>query len=309
MQKLRSQILDRHVSKINQWKEGERFAPGTNPVLYLLSGADVTNLVTFYPSASQYLMVALQPAPPFGDLSTMDQGTLNSSLDRLRQTVSDISERNYFRSTVLRSSEKNAGLPGIAPILLTFLAMLDKEVDGYEYVELNSEGIIQADNPQMNKNPHGIRIFFREPGSAMPRTLVYMAWPVMPDFADVINPGGKMLVRLGRYNVILKAAIYLFHEKKYELLARRLTAGADVVIQDDSGVPFRYFEKAQWNFKAYGHYTAAARLTDLGYYPTQTDLKQVFAAEKKALPFAFGYGAWSGRSNLIWAERSVAQKP
>jgi hypothetical protein len=303
MEKIRAQIIDRHVSQIAKWQTENGFNPTSDSAVYPLSGADVTNLITFFPNCSQYLMVALQPANEFSDPAAMTETTLERSLAQLRDTVSDISERNYFRSTVLRSSQKNAGLPGIAPIILTFLSMLDKVVLSYEFVYLSADGTIQKIGAAAPTGPTGLRVYFQAPGETQVHALVYLAITVSPEFASLQLPTGKLLISMGRVNLLLKAAIYLFHENQYAGLATTLLQKSDLIVQDDSGIPYRLFPQADWKFAPFGLYKAAARLNDLKWYPAQTELRELYNTQAKAMNFSFGYGTWSGRSNLLWATR------
>lgn len=303
MLKLKEQIFSRHVSRIEQWKSANQFKASSRTAVYLLSGADVPNLVTFFPDCKQYLMVALQPADEIGDLASLSDADLNRSLEKLRITMQDIAKRNYFRSAVLRRSKKNIGLPGIAPILLSFLAVLNKEVVAYENVMLENDGRLLTATPARSTGTSGFRIYFREPGDKEIKTLVYLGLKVEPDFYAQTKPEGKLLASLGEVNLMLKAAIYLFHEEPYADLSAALLRQSSLVLQDDSGIPLQFFPREEWNFSVFGVYSKSARLNDMKRYKIQEDLRGLYAVNSQPLNFSFGYGSWSGRSNLMWASR------
>lgn len=303
MLKLKEQIFTRHANRITQWKSDNQFQATSRTAVYLLSGADVPNLVTFFPDCKQYLMVALQPADEIGDLANLSDADLDRSLAKLRVTMQDIAKRNYFRSAVLRKSKKNVGLPGIAPILLSFLAVLNKEVVAYENVILDNDGRLQKTDSVQSTGISGFRAYFREPGDAEIKTLVYLGLKVEPDFTATTKPEGKLFANLGQVNLMLKAAIYLFHEDTYSQLAESLLRQSSLVLQDDSGIPFHFFHRDEWKFSVFGVYSKSARLNDMKRYKIQDDLREMYAQNSQPLNFSFGYGSWSGRSNLMCASR------
>ncbi len=303
MLRLKEQIFNRHVSRIEQWKSENQFKAASRTAVYLLSGADVPNLMTFFPDCKQYLMVALQPAAEIGNLTALSDAELDRSLEKLRVTMQDIAKRNYFRSAVLRKSKKNTGLPGIAPILLSFLATLNKEVVAYENVVLDNDGKLIKTETDTATGTSGFRIYFREPGDLEIKTLVYLCLKVDPDFILTSKPEGKLFAGFGQVNLMLKAAIYLFHEEAYTNLATELLRKSDLVLQDDSGIPTHYFPRDEWKFSLFGVYSKSARLNDMKRYKLQDDLRDLYALNSRPLNFSFGYGSWSGRSNLMWASR------
>lgn len=304
MQKMQEQILTRHVAKISAWQTATGFKTKSQSAVYPLSGADVPNLVTFFPDCREYLMVALQPASGIGDILSLSDLNLDRSLARLGATMRDIAARNYFRSKVLHQSEKNIGLPGMPPIILAFLAGLNKDVVAFESVDLTADGNLQAAADPAAAV--GFRAYFREPGESEIRTLVYLSTRIDPDFTDPEKPEGRLIRRMGSVNLLLKAAIYLFHNEPYANLAKALLRQGSVVVQDDSGIPFNLFGEGEWNFAPYGMYERTARLNDLRNYPLQTELRDLFRRDAQPLDFSFGYGSWSGRSNLLWATRIKA---
>jgi hypothetical protein len=69
------------------------------------------------------------------------------------------------------------------------------------------------------------------------------------------------------------------------------------LIQDDSGIPLRFFKPEAWILSLYGNYPGPI---DLFKKHDQQDLRAAFAREKAGdLPFGFGYQWRPGISSLI----------
>jgi hypothetical protein len=81
-----------------------------------------------------------------------------------------------------------------------------------------------------------------------------------------------------------------------------ILASADYVLQDDTGIPFRYLNQAPWQVRLYGRYNKPIKALRYGH---QTDLEGAYKAKSDLpdLPFPFGYH-WRGKqSGLLVASR------
>jgi hypothetical protein len=105
----------------------------------------------------------------------------------------------------------------------------------------------------------------------------------------------------GSGNSLLKAASYLMHEAGFGKVREFLLAHSNLIVQDDSGVPLKYFENASWNIRLCGPYLGPID-TFKKYW--QADLAAESNRNAPApLPFGFGYQWQPSRSSLIIATR------
>ena len=114
--------------------------------------------------------------------------------------------------------------------------------------------------------------------------------------------------RFGAGNVYLKAASYLLHESYFSRIRSFLLNHATSVLQDDSGIPFRFFRDGGWRFWFFGTYSGTLDIF-AKYY--QSDLQSAFATSGAAvsLPFGTGYKWRPGESNLLLAVKQRAPSP
>ena len=94
---------------------------------------------------------------------------------------------------------------------------------------------------------------------------------------------------------LIKSASYLLHDNQFAQTRALLLESADVVVQDDTGIPYRYFSQAPWQVKLYGRYHKPIKPMTYGY---QKDLDAAFKAKSDLpdLPFPFGYH-WRGKQS------------
>ena len=93
------------------------------------------------------------------------------------------------------------------------------------------------------------------------------------------------------------------HYKFFAEIRNLILAQSAFLLQDDSGVAYRFFDKKKWKIKLYGQYTEP--ISDFKGV-TQEDLQAAYnqdAQHIEALPFVLGYH-WESRGiNLMKASR------
>ena len=100
---------------------------------------------------------------------------------------------------------------------------------------------------------------------------------------------------------MLKASSYLVHERGFETVRDFLLTRSKIVVEDDSGIPRKYFDDSKWNIRYWGNY-AGPIPTFKQYW--QPDLANNYAVAKATpLGFGFGYEWRPDRSSLIIAVR------
>jgi hypothetical protein len=78
---------------------------------------------------------------------------------------------------------------------------------------------------------------------------------------------------------------------------------ADIIVQDDTGVPLRFLKSAGYTVDLYGMYMIPIKPMT---YATQPDLEVAYreaGSKVKPIDFPFGYHGKSGKSGLILARR------
>jgi hypothetical protein len=109
---------------------------------------------------------------------------------------------------------------------------------------------------------------------------------------------------LGPLTTFVKSASYLMHDDRFSLVRSMVLEQSSSLLQDDTGVPYRFFDAAKWNLTFYGKYSAPVRDFNYGF---QKDLDAVYQRPGVAreLPFSFGYHWHEGTSSVMLAVRKT----
>ncbi len=97
----------------------------------------------------------------------------------------------------------------------------------------------------------------------------------------------------------IKAASYLMHLRYFSSIRQIILTKSASILQDDSGIPFRFYDSPEWTVTLYGTYTGPVRL--FRNYPDE-DLKKAYAAgNAEPLDIRLGYQA---KPNLLRAVKN-----
>ncbi len=299
--------LSRRLGQMEGWAKAE-LAPHIQKdakLLYLFGGPDAVTPLWLYPDAPAYLLCGLEPigqAPPPEDLKPKALDTALSSLATALRTVVPTS---FFRTEEMGHDLSGDAIDGVQPLLYLFIARSGGTLLGVERFEIDDSGVAtpKADGEAWGGGLHGIRVRFQREGRA-PQELSY----VQADLGDTAlerTPGFQRYVRaFGQANAFLKAASFILHDRHFLKPRALLIEQSLSVLQDDSGLPLRAFEKEGWAFTPFGTYLVPKKPFQGNF---QKELSTLFQkGPAKPLPFIMGYRSSPAESNLLLAVRKPA---
>lgn len=293
------QFNDRQLSKIRAWAPQALGSAhqDTGPMYYMFSGPDFLYANAFFPNASTYILCGIEPVGPVPDLEKISRDALPSSLATLRKSLDSVLSWSFFITKNMKVDLKETELSGTLPVLYVLLARAGCTIDSVTPVALDRTGNFV---PEGKGTTSGVKIIFS--GTAgRPQTLYYFTADVA-NWALKMNPGFiKFCEQQGDGVSLLKAASYLMHLNSFSQIRGFLLDQSKLILQDDSGIPFRFFAKNEWDIRFHGRYIGPIkRFLEHG----QLDLnKENSIAAPSPLPFSFGYQWQPSRSSLIVATR------
>ncbi len=303
MDQIWAQVEERHLAPMRSWAGSQlTLAAAQAPLYYPFSGPDLPSALQFFPAASSYVLVGLEPPGRIPDLADLAGEPLEAELERLRGGLANLAEAGYFVTKRMETDFVASSLEGVLPVLYIFLARAGLEPVAVEFVTLDDEGVVIPLETATDRTATAVRIRFGEAGGGeASRELYYFSRDLSnsgvaeaPDFV-------AFLQRLGAFSTYMKSASYLLHMDDFTTHKDFLASHAGAVLQDDSGIPLRALPAPDWQLRYFGTYTRTLPTYREWF---QEDLKAVYEqAGILPLPFAIGYHSKIGGSCLIWAER------
>jgi hypothetical protein len=287
----------RYVDKIDHWaSQNLKGAALDGTAFYPFGGPDAATVLAVYPDAREYVMIGLEPA---GKLPDSIDGYTPEYWSGVRQSLRSAVALGFFKTEEMEEDFSGDGVGGITPVLLLYIARSGFTVEDVAEVRVSPQGVLAAApaTPPVNREIRGVTVFFSD-ASGRQRKLTYLGLN-LSDSLKKRPAAMHFLNGLGRVKTLLKSASYLMHKSYFSTIRGVILAQSDVVVEDDSGIPFRFFHENDWDVQLFGTYTKPIPLFKDWQ---QDDLAGAFAAYAvPPLEFGFGYRYQPNTSNLLLA--------
>jgi hypothetical protein len=294
-----SRLGSQQLSKVRAWSR-ENLTERRPVMFYMFSGPDFLYADAFFPNATTYVLSGLEPIGPIPDVTRLSRGSLPHALGHLRSSLNNVLNYSFFVTRDMSRKLHGGQLPGTLPILYVFLARSGKTIGDVSFVSIGKDGTLQPPGESgSTATTPGVKIVFSGGGGGT-QTLYYFR----TDLSDggVRNSGFlKFCERLGTGDSFVKSASYLMHSDGFSKVRDFLLTRSASIVQDDSGIPVRFFDPADWKVHPFGRYVGP-----IGIFRNrhQTKLRELFSnGTPNRLDFGIGYRWRAHESNLLLALR------
>jgi hypothetical protein len=293
--------LDRdRLSKIRAWSATHLTEPKP-AVLYMFSGPDFLYVDAFFPDRSTYVLSGLEPVGEPPGITPTLRRSLGSALAGLRSSVDSAFSFSFFITVEMKRELRATRLNGVLPVLYLLLARSGKTIHEVTLIGIDTEGAeVAADTRDAAP---AVKILFSGPGGKK-QTLYY----VQTDVSDHgLKRSGflKFCEKLGIAEAFLKSASYLLHSDNFAMLRAFLLDRSVTLVQDDSGIPVRFFQAEQWELRPFGRYLGPISVFPRRYQKRLSELYR--RSSPPRLDFGVGYRWRPNESNLLLAQRNARE--
>jgi hypothetical protein len=273
-------------------------------VFYPFSGPDALMLTVFFPSNPAYVMVGLEPPGTLPTLKQISRGDLNSKLAAVRNTVSSELHKSFFVTREMDRQFRGQVNDGLFAPIINLLVRTGHTILGYRYVRFGDKGQIIDRGPEVSTkaNDKGVEIDYTSDADHSVHKMFYFSVNLANDHLQNNPQFQAYLSSLKNATSYFKATSYMTHQDMFSMIRNATLAGSQAILQDDSGIPYRYFA-GNWHVQLYGGYS---RPYGSFRWLEQPDLRKAYATDAKPLAFRIGYGFSKAPSNLLLAMKTSA---
>ena len=297
-----------HTTRMTTWAgtELDSVQHSSPTIFYPFSGPDFLNVVTMFPTSQTYVLMGLEPVGSVPARTSLENPKLFPAVKASLWSVLNFS---FFRTNDMAVDLKSVELDGALPLMMLFAARTGNQITAIRPVQLDATGKLvdaptdttQAADP---KTVPGVEMKLRGP-DGQPKTVYYFS-------ADLSNHGLNakpapiaFVRRLGPLTTYVKSATYLMHKIYFSEVRRLVLRRSRYILQDDSGIAMKYFQKGAWQFNYYGTYHRPINLFAKHYQPELTAAYADSLHKPAPLPFGTGYNWRQTDSNLFLARRLI----
>lgn len=299
--------LEKRLEIMTQWHNIELagISQSGATLFYPFSGPDFLNGDLFFPECETSIYISLEKTGEIPKADMTSEVFVNF-IEDIRASLSNIFVRNYFVTSRMSEQFHTPYLKGNLAVFLVFLARRECAIVSITKVHLDSNGtlvVAPRDTGSAGKKQTGGMVINYVKAGASPKTRSLYYFPV-----DIQDSSLKLKPQLQNYlkaqtNMIMfaKAASYCMHGDNFSMF-RDLCLRSKAVLEDDTGIPFRFFKPEGWSVTLYGKYTKPVKDFNYGF---QKDLEKAFLSGNtvRPLPFKIGYHWFDSYSSLLLAIR------
>ncbi|OJX10196.1 MAG: hypothetical protein BGO77_07220 [Caedibacter sp. 37-49] len=286
-------IQDKRLAPMRAWRD-QHLGKITLPLFYPMGGPDVLNALLFFPFSAEYIIVGLERVGPkiaFDMFASPEKR--QRYLENIQNGTSSLFHRSFF---ITKDMCKDYFDCGVLPTLLGLLKRSEAEIKAVDFVRISDKGeLIEC----QDQEAQGVRITFLQKGHDKTQTISYFRQNLNDYNLQQFTP---FLTKKAPLATMFKSASYTPHQVGFAKLVEFVLANTTLLLQDDTGLPYRVLQQHQWQLRYFGIYEEPYGESFVAY--KQPDLARYFIEQKEAvkeLPFRIGYGYGKVPSNLLIA--------
>ncbi|MCP5322531.1 MAG: hypothetical protein H6492_00770 [Candidatus Paracaedibacteraceae bacterium] len=299
---------DRNLSKMRKWRDQELITvPRQHETLfYPFSGPDVVNMLTFFPNQQTYVMMGMEYVGTIDTVADWMKPLTQSRMDTIRKAVESVFIRSFFRTLDMSSDFSRNGTRGVLPGMLLMLKLMDRNIKSVQWVALNEDGSLRyltAEETKVNCDNFGVQVTIAHPTQGYDQTIYYFKTD-LTNKPMAENKGLRSFItkRLGTTMTFVKSASFLMHMKEFIWMRDAVLDISRCVLQDDSGVPFKFYIPSKWRYSLFGEYVGPYGESFAAF--KQPELNKAYDSQPlQLLEFNFGYGYAKIPSHLMLFKR------
>ena len=294
------------LDNIASWRRNRVPSAASATLMYPFSGPDILNALAFFPGAERYIMIGLEPPGNVPDPLSLQGPALTAQLWKVKTALRTILQLNLFRTIEMMSDLKPDYFSSITGIMMFFLARSGYEILDIHQVYIDRKGEVKSGTPlPAESEAGGVEFTFRKKIGAPLQTARFFSVDLSDGSLSMRRGFAGFLNGHRDFITFIKSASYLLSYDNFQILRNYLLANSRYVVQEDSGIPYKYFPETDWTFSFYGTYRVIAQFANR----FQRDLDPVMKKRSAGpLPFSFGYGFVPEKSNIMIAKRIVKKK-
>ena len=282
---------------------------GTAPLFYPFSGPDFLYANALFPNASSYMLTGLEPVGAVPLIEQFKPEELNASFAELRKSLHAILSFSFFKTIDMQVDFKRSRFQGVVPVLMTFAAKSGYDVTSVSFFILRNDGSkCLTDAANLLKVPAGdipgVTLALKKTGASATTSVTYLSSDI-GDGGIVKTPQYEALVRaLKPGATFIKSASFLMHKSYFSKIRSLILEVSPIVLEDDSGIPYKNFDLNLWQPKFYGAYFRPIPLFANFNQPNLTAAYKQLGSTP--LAFAIGYRSSKANSSLLLMTRKPA---
>ena len=299
-------ILKERLNKMENWNMAEYIGDMSVklPVFYPFSGPDFIHVNYLYPNSDTFILTKKKKIGKLPDFESLSTKSSEKYLQDINFFMRDIYLRGYFITKRMKVDLKETSMNGLIGSLYWFISRTNHKIVSQKFVTIDANGEMIDETNVSNgwlKDDHDGVAFELIDKNGKKKNLIYFSADISNEGLTDKNPElKKYLDKMEASNTFVKSASYLMHYRSFSMIRDIVLDRSYSFFQDDTGVPYKYFNNDNWTTSLFGRYVNPIKdFESTMSIITQEDLRNAYddnSLNKGYLPFSLGYH-WRNRKN------------
>jgi len=218
-------------------------------VFYPFGGPDALTATLCFPRSPMYVIVGLEPAGTLPSAEQLAKKDISRYFGGMRETMASVLGRSFFITREMDHQFRGQVTDGLLVPILHLLARTQQTVLGFRYVRLDDDGRVivrEADYKALARfGNKGVEIEFRSSADQAIQKLLLLG-ELSDERLRENKPFLAYAAPLKGTTTLLKATSYTLHRADFSVVRGLMLGYSAAILQDDSGIPYHWFQPALW---------------------------------------------------------------
>src|SRR5262249_11645979 len=186
----------------------------------------------------------------------IEKKDLTLFLGAVRQSMASVLGRSFFVTREMDKEFRGQLTDGLLPPILFLLARTDHQILGLRFIRVDETAHVVPMPPDgltgVMFTDKGVEIEMLSKGRT--QRLFYLSTNLADNRLGQNAGFQTFITGLGTVRTLLKATSYMTHHPEFSIIRNDILAQSEEVTQDDSGIPYKYFDASVWKVRLFGEY-------------------------------------------------------
>lgn len=283
---------------------------GTRTLFYPFGGPDFLTAFELFPDAETFVLLGLEFVGRLPDVASFTPERAAGYARAVQASLADFFKKSYFITKNMNAALGRDQVDGVLPVLCLFLERTGNRILGIKRCEFLPTGemleSVVIEPAKRLRRPYGVKIEFQAASGRASKSLYYFSCDLADPAFTLESVFYKFLAAATYETTFVKSASYLMHYSNFANIRGLVLDRSRFILQDDTGIPYRYFKPEAWWIRLYGAYINPVK--DF-VNVEQRDLKEAYddpASDVRELPFHLGYHWGTNKDSFQYFERRIA---
>ena len=288
------------LNPISNWVQQNTMVPekyACQTLFYPLAGADFVYANAFFDNVKNYILVGLEKPGYLPNYDQLNNVAIESYRSQIFNSLDVSMKSGFFRTNSMRVQFNQKTVNGTLHSLLFYLVRTGNKIRKIRHFILKDDSSVKYTNGTEGMFSPGLDIEFLTADNKV-KNLYYYNIDLSDENLKIDN-FFTWVSSFGEHHTMLKAASYLNSRDYFSKTRKYILSSSNMIVQDDSGIPYKYFIDGSWDVKLYGGYKKVIPLFSSRIQP---DMVAAYVDSTKLtsryLPFRIGYNVAVGETNL-----------